>query len=128
MCEYSIRPHHLLCIQFFEGKGYNDDFVKHMAEIHSRLINHNPKIHLVKGTDDICSKCPNNENGQCNKEPSVSGNDKRTYQAIKDEIKGDETWEELTELVYKNIIEQNKLKHVCQTCRWSNICMNINKK
>lgn len=125
MCEFLIRPHHLLCLQFFEGKGYSDSFVKHMTEIHDKLLEENPKIHLVKGTDDICKSCPNNERGRCNKESSVSGNDMRTYEAIKDEVNGDGTWEELTELVYKNIINQNKLKQVCETCRWSDICMKI---
>lgn len=123
MCEFSIRPHHLLCLQFFEGKGYSDDFVEHMTKIHKMLLNENPKISLVKGVDDICKNCPNNVGGKCNKEESVSGNDKRTYEAIKDDVNGDETWEELTEIVYKNIINKGRLKQVCETCRWSDICM-----
>ena len=123
MCGFSIRPHHLLCLQFFEGKGYNDDFVKHMTEIHKKLLNENPVINIVSGVDDICKNCPNNENGQCNKEPSVSGNDNRTYDAMKDDLKNEQTWEELTEIVYKNIIDKNKLRVVCRTCRWSEICI-----
>lgn len=122
MCGFSIRPHHLLCLQFFEGKGYSDDFVKHMAEIHKKLLNENPIINIVAGVDDICKNCPNNENGQCNKEPSVLGNDNRTYDAMKDDLKNEQTWKELTEIVYKNIIDKNKLKVVCKTCRWSEIC------
>ncbi len=59
MCRYSIRPHHLLCLQFFEGKGYSDDFVRQMAEIHRTLNKENPQINIVEGVDDICKKCPN---------------------------------------------------------------------
>ena len=29
---YRIRPHHGMCLYFFEGKGYSEGFTKHMAE------------------------------------------------------------------------------------------------
>lgn len=128
MCRFSIRPHHLLCLQFFEGKGYSDDFVKHMTEIHEKLLNENPVINIVSGVDDICKNCPNNEGGKCIKEISVSGNDRRTYEAIKGDVERGQTWSELTEIVYKNIIHKGRLKQVCETCRWSDICMKSGKK
>ena len=31
MSKYLIRPHHMLCMQFFEGKGYSDGFVASMG-------------------------------------------------------------------------------------------------
>ena len=117
MCRFSIRPHHLLCLQFFEGKGYSGEFVKHMAEIQEQLLQKNPVINI-----DICKNCPNNEHGQCSKEASVSGNDKRTYEMIKSSLKEEQTWKDLTQLVYRNIIDKNKLKQVCDVCRWSDIC------
>lgn len=127
MCRFSIRPHHLLCLQFFEGKGYSDDFVKHMTGIHEKLLKENPKINLVEGVDDICKNCPNNKGGKCSKEDSVSGNDMRTYEAIKNEIEQGLTWSEWTDVVYKNIINKDRLKQVCETCRWSDICMKSGK-
>ena len=30
---YRIRPHHGMCLYFFEGKGYSEGFTKHMAEV-----------------------------------------------------------------------------------------------
>ena len=122
MCRFSIRPHHLLRLQFFEGKGYSGEFVKHMAEIQEQLLQKNPVINIVSGVDDICKNCPNNEHGQCSKEASVSGNDKRTYEMIKSSLKEEQTWKDLTQLVYRNIIDKNKLKQVCDVCRWSDIC------
>ena len=29
---YRIRPHHGMCLYFFEGKGYSEGFIKHMVE------------------------------------------------------------------------------------------------
>ena len=37
MSKYLIRPHHMLCMQFFEGKGYSDGFVASMAAIKEKL-------------------------------------------------------------------------------------------
>ena len=99
MCRYSIRPHHLLCLQFFEGKGYSNGFVENMTKIHNEMLSKNPYVELTEGADDICENCPNNENGICTQEKSVSGNDRRTYEAIEDELKkqkGDLTLNQLT--------------------------------
>ena len=30
-----LRPHHLLCLQAFRGKGYSESFVKKMTEVHA---------------------------------------------------------------------------------------------
>ena len=54
-----LRPHHLLCTQGYSGKGYNNDFVKNMTAITTRLRNEtNTVINIVFSTDDICNKCP----------------------------------------------------------------------
>ena len=37
MSKYLIRPHHMLCMQFFDGKGYSDGFVASMAAIKEKL-------------------------------------------------------------------------------------------
>lgn len=41
---------------------------------------------------------------------------------IKSSLKEEQTWKDLTQLVYRNIIDKNKLKQVCDVCRWSDIC------
>lgn len=28
-----LRPHHGMCFQFYEGKGYSEDFTDHMGRI-----------------------------------------------------------------------------------------------
>lgn len=54
-----LRPHHLLCIHSFQGKGYNGAFVDNMAAIVDKIKN-NPEIiiEVCETTDDICQKCP----------------------------------------------------------------------
>lgn len=54
-----LRPHHLLCMQGYAGKGYSDDFVENMTAITTYLQNNtNALVEIVFSTDDICSKCP----------------------------------------------------------------------
>ncbi len=55
-----LRPHHLLCTQGFEGKGYSQDFVTNMKK-YVQLMRHDPgfEITLTETADDLCSHCPN---------------------------------------------------------------------
>ncbi len=49
----SLRPHHLLCILTYLGKGYTPDFVSNYDRIIQRL-NAGEAIRLVAGPDDLC--------------------------------------------------------------------------
>ena len=64
---YRIRPHHGMCLYFFEGKGYSEGFTKHMAEVKEWLLGKNgpASLQLVGATDEICSACPHNKGGSC---------------------------------------------------------------
>lgn len=37
LLNYKLRPHYALCLSFFEGKGYSNEFVENMAIIYSSL-------------------------------------------------------------------------------------------
>lgn len=65
----SLRAHHLLCLQGFQGYGYDSAFVRELSAIVMRLRS-NPEtvITIVSGADDVCIHCPNLENGVCTKE------------------------------------------------------------
>ena len=70
-----LRPHHLLCLQNFRGKGYSPAFVEKMTEVSARLglspggrsdgQSPGAAILLVQGADDLCKSCPNCIDGQC---------------------------------------------------------------
>ena len=63
--EFRLRPHHGMCLSFFEGKGYSSEFTAHMAKMKEILTEQNPMITLVRETDDICCACPHNKEGVC---------------------------------------------------------------
>ncbi|HEZ7990826.1 MAG TPA: hypothetical protein RWO66_07705 [Ruminococcus sp.] len=49
--EIFLRPHHGLCIGFFEGKGYSDEFTANMSAVIEKLQNTDPHVTLTCGFD-----------------------------------------------------------------------------
>ncbi len=48
-----LRGHHLICLNFFRGEGYSEDFIKNIYSIIKE-----EHIEVVEGPDDVCLKCP----------------------------------------------------------------------
>lgn len=48
-----LRAHHGLCFNFFEGKGYSEEFTKHMQSVYDTMKN-NPDFKVVIKEDIIC--------------------------------------------------------------------------
>ena len=64
-----LRPHHLLCLQTFVGRGYSEEFVKNMTLVKRQLTtNTRTPITLLSGADDLCAHCPSCVDGQCTSE------------------------------------------------------------
>ncbi len=55
-----LRGHHLICLNFFRGEGYSEDFIDNIYSILKK-----EEVEVVDGPDDVCSKCPHLENGKC---------------------------------------------------------------
>jgi hypothetical protein len=54
-----LRPHHLLCTQGYEGKGYSKAFIANMTRVTNRLRGCPAGlVELTFSADDICIKCP----------------------------------------------------------------------
>ena len=119
--QYKIRAHHGLCISFFEGKGYSNEFTKHMAEIIHKL-NEDTIIYISNETDIICEKCPNNIDGVCETADKVAEYDKQVL--LRCGLKAGEVlpFSEFQKRVYENIICPGKREEICGNCEWNSIC------
>lgn len=121
----AIRAHHLLCMQLFVGKGYNDNFSFKMGQ-YIQDVQENPYQELLiqKREDEICKYCPNQIIDKIT-------NKKGCLLSTSDVIKKDETVLSILELEaehaysYITILKQMKKKitepafyQVCGTCRW----------
>ena len=124
MSEFLIRPHHMLCLQFFEGKGYSDDFVENMITVKELLERENPMVHIVNEADMICAHCPHRCGTVCEHEESVCEHDRRVYDKLIDKVGQQAYWSEITKAIFDNIIDVGKMKETCKECQWSDICFN----
>lgn len=121
MLKYKLRPHHGLCILFFEGKGYSDSFAQNMSDIIEKLCD-TEQIELTLSADCICACCPNNQNGLCKAQKKVLRYDRKVLELCGFEDKQSISYGVFKEAVTKNIILSGKLKTVCGNCQWSDIC------
>jgi hypothetical protein len=51
-----LRGHHLICLHFFHGEGYDEAFIMNLKETLTRADAEG--ITITSGADDICKNCP----------------------------------------------------------------------
>lgn len=122
LSNYNLRAHHALCIQFFEGRGYSDEFVQEMKEIIKILDESNPKVTVVKNCDIICRACPNNAGGACFFEQKVNNFDRRCLEICELQAEDKLSWSELKKCAFEKIVAANRLGEVCGDCEWFQLC------
>lgn len=117
-----LRPHHALCIRFFEGKGYSSEFTEHMTAIIECLKEPEKCVVLVDGGDEICRKCPNYLENGCSQSEKVRRYD-RNVMEITDVSYGERIeFEKLQKLVGRRIMETEQFRYICPDCVWAAIC------
>ena len=122
-----IRPHHILCMKAYVGKGYSQEFSENMERIIKQLKNDSKVIQIVFGLDDICSKCPYNmENGLCKSEEKVKKIDSKVIEHFNIQ-EGIYVYKDLKNKVYSNINEE-KFTDICKDCEWQSVtnCKELN--
>ncbi|MBQ7699732.1 MAG: DUF1284 domain-containing protein [Clostridia bacterium] len=119
-----IRPHHLLCMGSFVGKGYSDEFTENMCRVITALEN-GENIILVNGADDICRACPFNNNGICKDKEKVDRYDKAVMDALSLEYGGLYAYGDIGNEVINKICRKDKLSVICGDCEWSELCGRI---
>ncbi len=52
-----LRGHHLVCLHFFKGEGYNPEYIENLKQIVEK-VESGAGIEIASGADDVCNKCP----------------------------------------------------------------------
>lgn len=110
-----------MCLTFFEGKGYDNDFIEHMQVIYDTMKD-NPNLQIVIKEDVICQKCPNLQEGICKTKELVQSYDRKVLFNCGLKENSKISWNEFSKLVKKNIITSGKRKSICGNCQWTHIC------
>ncbi|QAT51156.1 DUF1284 domain-containing protein [Caproiciproducens sp. NJN-50] len=124
-----LRPHHALCLRFFIGRGYGDDFVAGMAGI-QRYLRKNPdqRVILTSGTDRICARCPNNRSGVCATSEKSARYDRKCLAACGLGVGQVLPWRELEQITNPIVISRPARAAVCSDCRWDSLCREQQEK
>lgn len=116
-----IRAHHGMCLSYFEGKGYSNDFVSHMSDIQKELEK-NPKVRIKNRTDEICRCCPNKKEDICETEEKVNAYDNQVMDLCGLKLGEEMNWNFFRLLVEEKILHANKREEICGDCQWNSIC------
>ncbi len=122
MSECRIRFHHGLCINFFEGKGYSQEFTENMTVVAEMLDRENPETEITLNNDIICGKCPNLTDGICRSIEKVSRYDRKVMDLCGISDGERISWKDFQKKVNEKIISAGKLYEVCHDCQWLYIC------
>jgi len=65
----NLRGHHLICLHFFHGKGYDEAFISNLAETMRRA--REEPVRACSGADDVCAACVHLKNSLCSYGPEA---------------------------------------------------------
>ena len=112
-----LRPHHGMCFQFYEGKGYSADFTDHMGRVIKELETDSEQYVVLKAeTDIVCENCPNNEGGVCTTQDKVLRYDKAVLRAC-----GLVDGSEISFTKFIGLVKDIR-GDICGDCSWDYIC------
>ncbi|WP_299813568.1 DUF1284 domain-containing protein [uncultured Roseibium sp.] len=125
----SLRPHHLLCLLTYLGKGYTVDFVRNYDRIVERLNTGEP-LRLVSGPDDICRPMLKEETCHCHNSSVVERD--RLAAAEIGEVLGCEvetggslplSRRRVDDL--RKAFQAGSIRSACAGCEWRRLCSAI---
>ena len=124
-----LRPHHLLCVLTYVGKGYNPAFTAAMTAIVSRVAS-GEDTEIVEGPDDICAALLDDPQAHCHRS-SVAERDRAAARDIGSllglEIRSG------TSLVFgaallrqlRASFASGDIRSACEACEWFELCGSI---
>lgn len=124
-----LRPHHLLCMLTYVGKGYTPVFVENYERIAERLAA-GEAIELVAGPDDICAPLTGDPQAHCHGE-SVVARDAQALAAVANLLatplapgaRITPTPALITRL--RNAFQSGAIRTACSGCEWSDLCDSV---
>lgn len=123
----SIRAHHLLCMQGFQGHGYNKAFVANFYQILNQIEKNPDEILKVTiQTDSFCFSCPHRRDQLCKKDETAQERmqslDRKVLEKLEVSERHQAPADELLNFVNKTLRTQEDVKEICGNCQWRLKC------
>jgi len=118
-----LRGHHLICLHFFSGEGYDSEFVENLRKILEKAES-GEEIEICSGADDICRKCPHLKGERCLHDEDVDGEiremDRRAIKLLRLSAHRRVKWLKIKDEIPAVMHEWSK--DYCKTCSWRSAC------
>ena len=121
-----LRAHHLVCMQYYVGKGYSALFTQNMDRVvaHLKLHARQPLIQIVEGCDGLCRSCPHRREGACAKEMIVRAKDDAYVKALDVQMGQRYSYQLIADRV-QQCITRAVFNRICANCEWFAMCTSI---
>ncbi|UYO00411.1 MAG: DUF1284 domain-containing protein [Devosia sp.] len=124
-----LRPHHLLCLLTYAGKGYSPAFTANYDGIAGRIAD-GEDIVIVEGPDDICAPLLSEADPHCRRD-SVRERDRLAASALTPLLPGPVQSgarlaldpPRLTQM--RQAFAANTIRAACSGCEWHTLCSTI---
>lgn len=124
-----LRPHHLLCLLTYAGKGYSPAFVANYDAVAARL-SAGEEIEIVSGPDDICAPLLDETEAHCFN-ASVTERDRlaaRDVAALLGEAVDEGaalTLDAVRLERMRDAFATHAIRAACPGCEWHDLCSGI---
>ncbi|MDI6801239.1 MAG: DUF1284 domain-containing protein [Thermodesulfovibrionales bacterium] len=118
----TLRGHHLICLHFFSGEGYDSSFIENLMDVLKRA--ENEKIEIAATADNICAKCPYLKNDKCaydeKADAEIREMDETALRLLNLSTGQKITWQAVKE--YIPIVFHEWHNRYCNDCDWKQAC------
>jgi len=117
-----MRGHHLICLHFFSGKGYDQKFISNLRLILEKASHSG--VEIVTGADDICVACIHLKNEKCSyseqADDEIRKMDRFALRALRENVGSKIQWNIIKEKIPS--IFPSWAKKYCKKCTWEKVC------
>ncbi len=121
----ALRGHHLICLHFFDGSGYNPEFIANLEKTLDAA--EDGDIEVCSGADDICMACPSLENNVCNNsensDKEIRGMDSSAIELLNLSEGSKIKWSEIRSMLHQMFPAWHK--RYCLDCQWRHTCQKL---
>jgi hypothetical protein len=124
-----LRPHHLLCLLTYVGKGYSAEFIENYDRIAARL-SEGEDIEIVAGPDDICVPILDDVDAHCWRD-SITIRDKAAAAALSEKLQISIDAGVKLSLPPSTLNKMRKsfadgsIRQACTRCEWHDLCTDV---
>ncbi|MCD7919700.1 MAG: DUF1284 domain-containing protein [Clostridiales bacterium] len=117
-----LRPHHGMCLAYYQGKGYSPAFTQAADALLLRLTEENPVVRLTVAADVMCAACPNRRGSECAGTGSASRYDRAVLERCG--LREGDVLPFLTfaAAVQSRILAPGGRAAICGGCQWNELC------